>query len=91
MVLNGARPLLQARAAGKFQVCAYKVTLKTPTGDQVRPRGSTLSTPGLGAAAASVGGGEGRPREVPPWCAMAEPPPYPLLFHLGPPLFVPRR
>jgi hypothetical protein len=47
--------VLQARAAGKFQVLAYKVTLKTPSGEQVRPRHSTLPPSRLGAAAAGVG------------------------------------
>jgi hypothetical protein len=55
MVLSGAPPLLQARAAGKFQVLAYKVTLKTPSGEQVRPRHSRLPKSRLGAAAAGVG------------------------------------
>ena len=55
MVLSGASPVLQARAAGKFQVLAYKVTLKTPSGEQVRPRHSTLPPSRLGAAAAGVG------------------------------------
>ena len=54
-MLNGRAPVLQARAAGKFQVLAYKVTLKTPTGEQVRPRHSALPTSHPGAAAAGVG------------------------------------